>query len=243
MYWIYSNRTHALLLQQDWPEGEPAKPSSALLAQMTAMAVQGFSAAGLSVEKVTLLTYFTALELDEADDPADLYLPSDAVLGAAAEQAPSEDDVSRDPDAVLSGWNVQAWQAISPHAVVEWMLANGPVLRRRVVPDREQALGHQHQTRLDAIAGLIRRVIDPGQGLQPYLVLYREGGAVLAFDCQAEDADHANEQAINAYPEAEIVATVPFPPSSRDALVLALAEAGDEAAIGITRVECLSTTR
>ena len=180
MYWIYSNRTHVLLLQQDWPEGEPAQPSPALLAQMSAMAAERFTAAGLSTDKVTLLTYFTPLKLEEADEPSDLFLPPDAMLAAADVQDLTEADMAFEADAVLSGWNVQAWRAVSPQAVVDWMLLNGPVLRRREVPDREQALVQQHQQRLDAIARLLHRVVDPGEGLEAVVVVSREGEAVLS---------------------------------------------------------------
>ena len=42
-----------------------------------------------------------------------------------------------------------------------------------------------------------------------YIVLYREGGppmdVPLAFACQGDDADHAEEQCDDAYPDCEIV--------------------------------------
>lgn len=46
--------------------------------------------------------------------------------------------------------------------------------------------------------------------MQPYVVLYRDQ-ALLPFDtpfafiCQADDTDHAEEQTLDAYPDAEIV--------------------------------------
>ena len=46
--------------------------------------------------------------------------------------------------------------------------------------------------------------------MQPYVVLYRDQ-ALLPFDmpfafmCQADDSDHAEEQTLDAYPDAEIV--------------------------------------
>jgi len=41
--------------------------------------------------------------------------------------------------------------------------------------------------------------------MKPYIVLYVENYQVLAFDCQADDADHAEEQCLNAYPDCSIV--------------------------------------
>ncbi len=49
--------------------------------------------------------------------------------------------------------------------------------------------------------------------MQPYVVLYRDQ-ALLPFDtpfafiCQADDTDHAEEQTLDAYPDAEIMWTV-----------------------------------
>ena len=46
--------------------------------------------------------------------------------------------------------------------------------------------------------------------MQPYVVLYRDQ-ALLPFDmpfafmCQADDTDHAEEQTLDAYPDAEIM--------------------------------------
>ena len=44
--------------------------------------------------------------------------------------------------------------------------------------------------------------------LKPYRVMLHEDKGdkfKLVFDCQAEDEDHAEEQALNAYPNGEIV--------------------------------------
>jgi hypothetical protein len=46
--------------------------------------------------------------------------------------------------------------------------------------------------------------------MQTYIVLYRDqevrpGDAPLAFVCQADDTDHAEEQTLDAYPDAEIM--------------------------------------
>lgn len=46
------------------------------------------------------------------------------------------------------------------------------------------------------------------QGLEPFLVTLHEDKGdkfTLFFDCWAEDEDHAEEQALNAYPNGEIV--------------------------------------
>jgi hypothetical protein len=46
------------------------------------------------------------------------------------------------------------------------------------------------------------------QGLEPFLVTLHEDKGdkfTLLFDCWAEDADHAEEQALNAYPNGEII--------------------------------------
>jgi hypothetical protein len=46
------------------------------------------------------------------------------------------------------------------------------------------------------------------QGLEPFLVtLYEDKGDkfTLFFECWAEDADHAEEQALSAYPNGEII--------------------------------------
>lgn len=48
--------------------------------------------------------------------------------------------------------------------------------------------------------------------LTPYRVhLHEERGDkfVIVFDCRAEDEDHAEEQALNAYPAGEIVSINP----------------------------------
>ena len=49
-------------------------------------------------------------------------------------------------------------------------------------------------------------------GLDPWVVLYRDDSLrhldpPLAFACQAEDGDHAEEQCVNAYPGCEVVWT------------------------------------
>ena len=47
--------------------------------------------------------------------------------------------------------------------------------------------------------------------MNPYIVLYRIESIQTAFDapfgfeCQADDADHAEEQCLNAYPDADMV--------------------------------------
>ena len=46
------------------------------------------------------------------------------------------------------------------------------------------------------------------QGLEPFLVTLHEDKGdkfTLFFDCWAEDEDHAEEQALNAYPNGEII--------------------------------------
>ena len=46
------------------------------------------------------------------------------------------------------------------------------------------------------------------QGLEPFLVTLHEDKGdkfTLLFDCWAEDEDHAEEQALNAYPNGEII--------------------------------------
>jgi hypothetical protein len=46
------------------------------------------------------------------------------------------------------------------------------------------------------------------QGLEPFLVTLHEDKGdkfTLFFDCWAEDSDHAEEQALNAYPNGEII--------------------------------------
>jgi hypothetical protein len=46
------------------------------------------------------------------------------------------------------------------------------------------------------------------QGLEPFLVTLHEDEGdkfTLLFDCWAEDEDHAEEQALNAYPNGEII--------------------------------------
>lgn len=231
MYWIFYSRQHALLLKDEHDESEPCVASQERIAAMTARATECLTAHGFPVEKVTCMTYFTAGELEEADEPADLYLPPHAVIEAARIEIPLDgDDLTTDSDAVLSGWHVQCWQSVSPESVVEWMLQAGPIPRHRPAPDREEALEARHQERLDAVAAQLRSVIDPSQDLSPYLVLYREAGADLVFACQAEDPDHAREQALDANPGAEILAAVPLPPSVRDSLLQALVLAGDDAA-------------
>lgn len=44
------------------------------------------------------------------------------------------------------------------------------------------------------------------------VMLHEDAGDKLqiAFDCQAEDADHAAEQAGKAYPGCEVISTTPF---------------------------------
>lgn len=231
MYWIFHSRQHALLLKDEHDEAEPVIVSPERCGSMLALAIERLIAHGLPAERVICATYFTAGELAEADEPGDLFLPAHAVIEAARLELPlNEDDLSTDDDAVLSGWNVQSWQTVSPESVVEWMLQAGPVPRYRPFPDREQALAARHQERLDAVADQLRSVIDPSQDLSPYLVLYREAGADLVFACQAEDPDHAREQAVDANPGVEILATLPLAPSVRDNLLQALVMAGDDAA-------------
>jgi hypothetical protein len=46
--------------------------------------------------------------------------------------------------------------------------------------------------------------------LKTYIVLYREEGLdplehPFAFECDAEDADHAEEQCLNAWPDCDVV--------------------------------------
>jgi len=46
--------------------------------------------------------------------------------------------------------------------------------------------------------------------MQTYIVLYRDSSllpldAPLGFRCQADDTDHAEEQTLDAYPDAEIM--------------------------------------
>ena len=46
------------------------------------------------------------------------------------------------------------------------------------------------------------------QGLKPFLVTLHEDKGdkfTLFFECWADDADHAEEQALNAYPNGEII--------------------------------------
>jgi hypothetical protein len=46
------------------------------------------------------------------------------------------------------------------------------------------------------------------QGLEPFLVTLHEDKGdkfTLFFECWAEDEDHAEEQALNAYPNGEII--------------------------------------
>jgi hypothetical protein len=177
------------------------------------------------------MTYFTAGELEAADEPADLYLPPHAVIAAAQRELPADgEDLVTDSDAVLSGWNVQCWQNVSPASVAEWMLQAGPIPRHRPVPDREQAIDARYRERLEAVADQVRAAINPAEGLSAYLVLYREAGADLVFSCQAEDPDHAREQALDAKPGVEILATLSLPPSVRDSLLQALVLAGDDSA-------------
>lgn len=50
--------------------------------------------------------------------------------------------------------------------------------------------------------------------LKPYRVMLHEDKGdrefQIAFDCYAEDADHAAEQAENAYPNCEVISTTVF---------------------------------
>ncbi len=231
MFWIFYSPQHALLLKDEHDDDEPIIVTKERLPTMQSRAAECLTAHGLPSEKLTCMTWFTATELADADEPGDLFLPPHAVIEAARLELPRDgDDLSTDDDAVLSGWNVQCWQTISPESVVEWMLQAGPIPRYRPVPDREQALAARHQERLDAVADQLRAVIDPSQDLSPYLVLYREAGADLVFACQAEDPDHAREQALDANPGVEILATLPLAPSVRDNLLQALVMAGDDAA-------------
>lgn len=51
------------------------------------------------------------------------------------------------------------------------------------------------------------------EGLLPFRVMVHEEKGdkhQLVFDCYAEDADHAAEQAENAYPDGEVVSTTEF---------------------------------
>lgn len=231
MFWIFYTPQSALLLKDAHDESEPCLASPERCATMLAQAAERLTANGLSMVGLVCMTYFTAGELQAADGPADLYLPPHAVIAAAQCELPTDgDDLVTDSDAVLSGWNVQCWQSVSPESVAEWMLQAGPIPRHRPVPDREQALEARHRERLDAVADQVRAVIHPAEDLAAYLVLYREAGADLVFSCQAEDADHAREQALDANPGIEILATLPLPPSVRDSLLQALVLAGDDAA-------------
>lgn len=231
MYWIFHSRQHALLLKDEHDEAEPAIASPERRAAMLAQAIECLTSHGLPTDRVICATYFTAGELADADEPGDLFLPPHAVIEAARLQCPlGSEDLSTDSDAVLSGWNVQSWQSVAPEAVVEWMLQAGPIPRYRPVPDRESRLEARHQERLSAVADQVRAVIQPTEDLSPYFVLYREDDLDLVFSCQAEDAGHAREQALNALPEVELLAAVPMPPSMRDSLLQALVLAGDDAA-------------
>ena len=56
--------------------------------------------------------------------------------------------------------------------------------------------------------------------LRPFRVTLKEDKGdkfTIVFDCQAEDVDHADEQAMNAYPDGEIVNTIPFPSGEKEA--------------------------
>jgi hypothetical protein len=236
MYWIFYSPDHALLLKDEHDEPEPCIASPERCGSMLTQAVARLAAQGLSAVPLRCMTYFTDGELQEADDPSDLYLPAHAVIGAALRQGGTDHpEITTDPDAVVSGWNVQCWQWVRPESVAHWMLQAGPIPRYRPLPDREQAMQHRHQASLDTIAHHLRSLANPEQALELFVVLCQQDEVVLQFDCQAQDTQHANEQALNAYPQARILATVPLPPSSRDALFRALAQSGDQGAMSELR--------
>lgn len=58
----------------------------------------------------------------------------------------------------------------------------------------------------------VKRIRDVGQDMDmgSYIVLFRDHGMSsleepLAFPCEAEDGDHAEEQCLNAYPACEVL--------------------------------------
>lgn len=223
MYWIYSNKTHAVAIEHEADLDENNKPSKQLLAAVKAKAVAKFKAAGLPTKKVTMLTYFDGDELETADEASDLFIPDQAVIDAARERF-SSDDLSIDEDAVISGWNVQAWQYISPTDVIEWMLEADPVPRGRSL-DRELALLKGPADRLAKIGDELKSVVTP-DGLEPYVIVYNEEDETLVFHCQAESAEHAEDQLYDAHPEAAVVASMPaLAPAIREALIRAMAHA------------------
>lgn len=73
----------------------------------------------------------------------------------------------------------------------------------------------QWQTLVNLVDGFFRQL--PGQSkkeLKSYRVTLKENKGdkfTIVFDCQAEDVDHADEQAMNAYPDGEIINTILFP--------------------------------
>lgn len=224
MYWIYSNKTHAVAIEHEADLDENDKPSKQLLAAVKAKAVAKFKAAGLPTKKVTMLTYFDGDELETADEPSDLFIPDQAVIDAARERLPSSEDLSIDCDAVLSCWNVQAWQYIWPTDVIEWMLEADPVPRSRGL-NREQALLKGPADRLAKIGEELKSVVTT-DGLEPYVIIYREEDETLVFHCQAESAEHAEEQLYDAHPGAAVVANTPaLAPAIREALTRATAHA------------------
>lgn len=68
---------------------------------------------------------------------------------------------------------------------------------------------HELMDRLQKVLGYDNLAHDP---LQPFDVTYRIGGIVSevgVFCCQAEDAEHATEQAVNAYPGCTVIEAKP----------------------------------
>jgi len=65
----------------------------------------------------------------------------------------------------------------------------------------------RYNTRKDAAKALLQSVLSR-ENLRPYRVSLKEEPGdkfTMHFECWAEDADHAAEQALDAYPTAEIV--------------------------------------
>ena len=60
-----------------------------------------------------------------------------------------------------------------------------------------------------SFASSFRNLGFPSTNMQTYIVLYRDQALLpfdhpFAFKCDAEDTDHAEEQTLDAYPDAEI---------------------------------------
>ena len=63
----------------------------------------------------------------------------------------------------------------------------------------------------DPVVALAIKAITKAKGLKPYMVsLHKNKGDAHfgVFCCLAEDEDHADEQAINAYPNCELINTI-----------------------------------